>query len=260
MSRDLIRPRRPKGWQGLICLLLAGTAMAQTPAKPRTPPEIEYGYPEQSIFVATTNARGEADSPMTNVAAALMERVGLPWHAAPYPAARLFSNLQSGTTSFSILVRATSLEKCCIFSRQPVYSTDLNVYYLADKPPVRNRDELAGKTIIVIRGYSYAGFLKFIGDPANRIAAEVAGTHEAAFEMLRAGRADYVLDYASAAGDILAANPVRNLLWSRIERLDIHMVLSRTYPEAETLMARLEAAARTLDIPKLLKRSRDTEK
>ena len=78
--------------------------------------------------------------------------------------------------------------------------------------------------------------------------------------MLRAGRADYVLDYASAAGDILAANPVRNLLWSRIERLDIHMVLSRTYPEAETLMARLEAAARTLDIPKLLKRSRDTEK
>jgi hypothetical protein len=85
MSRELIRPRRPKGWQGLICLLLAGTAMAQTPAKPRTPPEIEYGYPEQSIFVATTNARGEADSPMTNVAAALMERVGLPWHAAPYP-------------------------------------------------------------------------------------------------------------------------------------------------------------------------------
>ena len=227
--------------------------MAQAPAKPRAPPEIEYGYPEQSIFVATTNAKGEADSPMTHVAAALMKRVGIPWHAAPYPAARLFANLQNGTTSFSILVKATSLDKCCIFSRQPIYSTDLNVYYLADKPPVRNRDELAGKNIIVIRGYSYAGLLKFITDPASHIAAEVAGTHKAAFEMLVAGRADYVVDYASAAGVILAASPIANLRSNQIDRLDIHLVLSKTYPDAGKLMGKLEDIARTLDAPKILK-------
>lgn len=245
---------RLKGCLGMACLLMAGAAAAQSSMSQGASREIEYGYPEQSIFVATTNARGEADSPMNHVAAALMERVGIPWHAAPYPAARLFTNLQNGTTSFSILVKATSLEKCCIFSRQPIYSTELNVYYLAGSPPVRSRDELAGKNIIIIRGYSYAGLLKFITDPASHIAAEVAGTHKAAFEMLEAGRADYVVDYASAAGEILAGHPIRNLRSSPIDRLDIHLVLSRSYPEAERLMSRLESIARTLDVQQLLKR------
>lgn len=234
-------------------LLMTGTAVAQSSMNQGVPREIEYGYPEQSIFVATTNARGEADSPMTNVAAALMEKVGIPWHAAPYPAARLFTNLQNGTTSFSILVKATSLEKCCIFSRQPIYSTGLNVYYLAGSPPVRSRDELAGKNIIIIRGYSYAGLLNFITDPASHIEAEVAGTHKAAFEMLVAGRADYVLDYASAAGMILAASPIPGLRSNQIDRLDIHLVLSKAYPDAGNLMVKLEEIAKTLDVPKILK-------
>lgn len=259
MRHELKGASRLTGCLGLVWLLLAGAVAAQPSLNSGAPREIEYGYPEQSIFVATINANGEADSPMNRIAAALMERVGLPWHAAPYPAARLFNNLQNGTTNFSILVRATSLEKCCIFSRQPVYSTDLNVYYLAGSSPVRNRDELAGKNIIIIRGYSYAGLLKFITDPANHIVAEVAGTHQAAFEMLMAGRADYVVDYASAAGEVLAGNPVRNIRSSAIDRLDIHLVLSRTYPDAEKLMARLESVLRTLDVPKLLKR-RDEER
>jgi hypothetical protein len=254
MSLGLNAVSRLMGCLGMACLLLAESATAQTQSNPGVLPEIEYGYPEQSIFVATVNADGRADSPMTNVAAALMEKVGIPWHAAPYPAARLFSNLRNGTTGFSILVRATSLEACCIFSRRPIYSTDLNLYYLGDKPPIRTRDDLVGKSIIVIRGYSYAGLLELITNPAHRTLVEIAGTHKAAFEMLQAGRADYVLDYASAAGEILAGRSIKNLRSSPIDRLDIHMVLSKTYPDAERLMVRLEAAVRTLDVQKLLTR------
>lgn len=235
---------RLAGWLG--ALLLTGLAGAQQA------PAIEYGYPDQSVFVATTNAKGQPDSPMTRLAEALMERVGLPWRAVPYPAPRLFSNLQNGATNFSILVRASSLESCCLFSQKPVYSTTLNVYSIGDKPPVKNKEDLAGKYIVTIRGYSYAGLLKFISDPANRIDNQVAGTHKAAFEMLKAGRADYVVDYASAAGDILAESPIANLRATPIDQLDIHLVLSKSYPEAEKLMTRLEGIARTLDVERLL--------
>lgn len=215
--------------------------------------EIEYGYPDQSIFVATINDKGQPDTPMTFLAEAVLTRAGLPWHAMPYPARRLFDNLKSGETNFSILVRASSLVDTCIFSKKPVYSTDLNVYSIGDKPPVTSKEDLAGKQIITIRGYSYGGLLKFISDPANKVTNEVASTHKAAFRMLENRRADYLVDYASAANDILAESPVAGIKANSLSRLDIFLVLSKSYPDAENLMTRLEKIVDTLDVNAVLK-------
>lgn len=215
--------------------------------------EVEYGYPDQSIFVATTNLKGQPDSPMTRLAEILMERAGIPWHAMPYPARRLMDNLKNGTTNFSILVRASSLQSSCIFSQEPVYTTKLNVYFIGDKPSVKSKEELVGKRIITIRGYSYAGLLKFISDPANKIVNEEAGTHRAAFEMLKGNRADYLVDYESAASDILTELPIENLHANPIDILEIFLVLSRSYPDAEKLMVKLENIVKTLDVNEILK-------
>lgn len=215
--------------------------------------EIEYGYPDQSIFIATINDKGQPDTPMTHVAKAIMERAGLSWHATPYPAKRLFENLRSGATNFSILVRASSLKGFCIFSKKPVYSTNLNVYYIGDKPPVTSREDLVGKEIITLRGYSYGGLLKFISDPAHKIVNQEAGTHKAAFEMLKGKRADYLVDYASAAGDILAESPVSGIRSNPLSRLDIFLILSKHYPNAEKLMGKLETIVETMDVNQIIK-------
>jgi hypothetical protein len=71
--------------------------------------------------------------------------------------------------------------------------------------------------------------------------------------MLAAQRADYVVDYASAAGDILAESPQEDLRSNPIDRLDIYLVLSKSYPDAEKLMVRLEEIAKTLNVPEILK-------
>ncbi len=219
--------------------------------------EIEYGYPDQSIFVATINDKGQPDSPMTLVAKALMTKAGLSWHAMPYPAKRLFDNLKNGTTNFSILVRASSLKDSCLFSRKPIYSTSLNIYYIGDKPPVQSKEDLIGKTVISIRGYSYGGFLKFISDPVNKVVNEVASTHKAAFEMLRDNRADYLIDYASAAGDILSDRPIKGLHSIELSQLDIFLVVSKSHPDAKNLMTRLEEIAGTLNINEILRSRTD---
>ncbi len=236
-----------------ILLLFLNDGFAKDDKKHDNALEIEYGYPDQSIFVATTNDKGHPDSPMKLVAAALMKRAGLSWHAMPYPAKRLFDNLKNGTTNFSILVRAASLAECCIFSEKPVYSTTLNVYSIGDEPAIASRMDLIGKHIITIRGYSYAGLRKFISDPVNKITNEIAGTHKAAFEMLKDQRADYLLDYASAAHDILSKNPIKGIQSTPINQLDIFLVLSKSYPDAENLMIKLEKIASTLDINAILK-------
>lgn len=255
--RNARSPAPTGGWLlpcfGLTCLLLSAGAFSQPTRDRYALPEIEYGYPDQSIFVSRVNEKGQSDSPMTRLAAVLMERAGIPWHAVPYPASRLFANLQSGATNFSILVRGSNLEGCCLFSRKPVYGTELKAYFVGESTPVKTKADLLGKHVITIRGYSYAGLLKFISDPSNKIVNEVAKTHKAAFEMLAAQRADYVLDYASAAGDILAETPISGLRSVPIDRLEIYLVLSKSYPGAETLMGRLEDIVRTLNVQEILK-------
>ena len=64
--------------------------------------------------------------------------------------------------------------------------------------------------------------------------------------MLAAGRGDYLLDYPGPAAEVLADHPVGGLESEPLLRLDVHLVLSRRYPAAPAVMARLEAIAETL--------------
>jgi hypothetical protein len=81
--------------------------------------------------------------------------------------------------------------------------------------------------------------IAFINDERNHIANEVAPSHEAAFMMLNADRADYLLDYAGPASNALVVHPVKNMSFDVIDYLDIYLVLSKSYPDAEHVLVRL---------------------
>jgi ABC-type amino acid transport substrate-binding protein len=223
----------------LTALLAPSAACAQNAA----PPEIEYAYPDQSIWTTRLSADGEPANPLLTLAAELFSRAGLSWHGKSYPAARMFYSLRNDSAQFSILVKARMLEECCLFSRKPVAITEVRAYHFAGTPTVVGRDSLVGLSVITVQGYSYSGLGAFINDPAHRIQNNVAQTHDAAFLMLQNGRAEVVVDYAGPAAEILAAHPLAGLQSEVIERLDVHLVLSRSYPDAEAVMARLEAIA-----------------
>ncbi len=182
---------------GAVLVGVAGVVCAQATASAALP-EIEYGYPEQPPR-SFTNAQGQPEGQAIRMATALFAKAGIPWHATSYPAPRLFKNLDNGTTTFAVMVHNPALYNCCLFNKIPLYTTELKAYYIGDKPPIKNRNDLIGKRIITIRGYSYSGLIGFINDPQNRIVNEIASTHEPAFDMLTAGRADYVLNYDSSA-------------------------------------------------------------
>lgn len=217
--------------------------------------EIQYGYPEQSIFVATVNGKEQPASPMLFVANELFERANITWRATAYPAKRLFKNLKNGETNFTILVRASSLVDDFLFSKEPIYSTSLNVYYIGDKPAITEKEDLRGSRVATIRGYSYGKLLKFIDDPKNNITKEVTNTHGSAFRMLQLGRVDYLIDYDSAAHDILLENSIPNLKINKLKKLDIYLVLSKSYPNAKDFMEELEKIVKSIDIDDIVRRS-----
>jgi len=230
--------------QAVVAAFLVGTVPSHGSAQ--VAPPIEYAYPDQSIWTTRLTPQGELENPLLVFAARLFTRVGIEWRAKAYPAARMAEALRDGTATFSMLVDSPALRNCCLWSRMPVAQTEMRIFRLADRPPVDGREGLIGKDVITIRGYTYGGLKGFLDDPANRVSDNVAGTREAAFAMLRNGRADYLIDYAGPAAEILAAHPIDNLVIQTLQRLEIRLVLAKSYPDAERVMARLESAAENL--------------
>jgi polar amino acid transport system substrate-binding protein len=227
-----------------LFLSLALGAFAHSAAV-ASPVAIEGGYPFFPPF-GFTNERGEADGWDVRMANMLFTKAGIPSRSAIYPAARLVSNLKTGASNFSILVRVPGLESCCIYSKESVMHDELRVYRRNGKPAVRHKEDLAGKSIITIHGYSYGGMISYFNDNKNRIVNNATTTHDAAFAMLRAGRADYAVIYGAGASQ---ANPaaLAGFKYDVIAQLDIHLVLSKNYPDAGNLMARLETLAKGLN-------------
>lgn len=228
---------------GLLALPLA--------ARAESPLAIQYAYPDQSVWTTQLDAQGLPANPLLKAAEALFARAGIPWQAHPYPATRMFETLRNGTANFSMLVKSPALEQCCVVGRKPVASTELRVYHTPAKPPIRSRDDLRGKSVILIRGYSYGGLLAQLSAADSGVAVHSAISHQVAFTMLERGRADYLLDYSGPAREILATQPGLDLRHETLDRLDVYLVLWRGYPNAEATMARLEAIADDLNLDTL---------
>jgi sporulation protein YlmC with PRC-barrel domain len=246
--RRLISIFWKKPWVTVLIFALMQTAQAQ----PVQALEIEYASPDQSVWTTRINQAGEPDNPLLSLAAALFAKADMPWHGKSYPAVRLFKQFQEGRPQFSMLVKAPALQACCLWSKKPVTTAEISVYRLADKPPVKTLEEMRGKQVITIRGYSYGGLRDFINDEKNRISNSESPSHTAAFRMLASGRADYLIDYAGPAAEILSTEPMHNIRSAVLLRQEVYLVLAKSYPEADMVMARLESIAGSLDIPRIL--------
>jgi ABC-type amino acid transport substrate-binding protein len=229
-----------------LALALCAAMLSSAPVRAADKPMLEYGYPEQPPRVFT-RGDGQPDGHYPRLLKVLLERAGLEWRANPLPAARLMKSLDSGETNFSILVKNPLLDACCLYGTQPIWYDELTVFSAGDTAPVTSKEDLIGKDLIVIAGYSYGGLISFLKDPANRINLNPAESHAAAFAMLDAGRAPYLLNYAEPAiAEGLMKHHVADLKKSPISRIDMYLVLRKAYPDAPAVIERLENLYRAL--------------
>ena len=227
----------------VLCILLLMPIGAYA-----APEKLEYAYPDISVWTTERDQDGRLKNPLLKLAGDLFKQAQIPWHSQSYPAKRMFSNLRKGISKFSMLVRADSLLKdCCLISSTAVALLEIRIFRLNDKPVVPSIKELNGRSVITIQGYSYAGFLEYILDDKNGIQNNPAPNHFAAFSMLRQGRADYVLDYAFPAAEVLAKEPIPDLSFASLRKTHVYLVLHKDYPDAEKVMDQLEQIVAELD-------------
>ncbi len=210
--------------------------------------ELEYAYPDISVWTTQRDEQGKLRNPLVKLAKPLFEEAGIPWHPMDYPAKRMFANLRQGVSKFSMLVNATSLlQDCCLVSKEPVARVEINIFYRGTSEPISTIEELNDRSLITIAGYNYAGYKKYIDNAENGIINVSSPNHAAAFGMLGRGRAEYVLDYAFPAVEVLDANPIKDIQYTTLKQTDVFLILHKDYPDAVNVMQRLEEIAKRLD-------------
>jgi len=176
----------------------------------------------------------------TDMMVNILEKANIPYKIRIYPTPRLYSNLTSGETDTFIGIKNVSRYKNkVIFSQKPVSEAVLGVYTL-QKKTILKKEEFIGKSVIIVRGYSYGGLINFLKDPKNHIQLEVASTHEAGLRMLKGKRADYFLDYVNTVNSYLKDIPIPNVKYSIIDRIPLYLIVSKSTPNAESIMKKLE--------------------
>jgi polar amino acid transport system substrate-binding protein len=124
----------------------------------------------------------------------------------------------------------------------PVLHVDMRVYSIGDTSTVARREDMIGKTVIGIRGYSYGGFIRYLENPDNNITLDLSDSHLHAFRKLEKGRAEYFIGFNNPSKKALASHPVEGLKSNSLVKIPIYFMVSKNAPDAANLFKRFTGA------------------
>jgi polar amino acid transport system substrate-binding protein len=230
----------------IIITLALWALIASWCSLPAVGQTLKLGYIEFPPFTYTAENNTPAGL-FIDLANHIFPHTGLSFTAESYPVRRLASYIGSGDLDVWMgLATLPEFTGKAHIGKTPIAALVLRAYTRGKKPPIRVKEDLIGKSIIVMRGYSYGGWITYIEDPANKINHIKANKHEAAFNMLKANRADYLLDYREPSDMALQSVSIPDLTFNQISALPCYIVISRNTPDGQTILDRLETSYHTL--------------
>jgi len=164
------------------------------------------------------------------------------------PTKRVIEYLINGKIPFSPLIRGIpKLKDKIIYSDSKISTLKINAYFIGETGLIKTLNDLKGKRIIGLRGYSYGGrILNFIKDPSNKIMYHLCSTHESGFRMLQLGRGDCFIEFQCPAVVILNRLNIENLRHASLENIDLFFNISKKAPDYLELKESLDKAYKEL--------------
>ncbi|MBK1887469.1 transporter substrate-binding domain-containing protein [Marinobacter sp. DY40_1A1] len=188
------------------------------------------------------NEQGEPAGFFVDLTRKVVEEAGYQAEFIYLPVSRVYLYLKSGTVDvFPGLSGVPVLKYDILESWANVYPTQLNAWHLEDSEPLTHFDQLEGKTVIVIGGYTYGGLLTWL-ENSDRIRLTEAPNTRAALEMLKLKRGDYVLDYRETVGDMLTRPSDSKIRGSEVRSRYSAWLYSLASPRAAVLREELDDA------------------
>lgn len=174
----------------------------------------------------------------------LLAHAGYRAELRSYPGARLYAALQDGSVQlWPGAPGKPELAAHTLETRNRLGEIVLNLYFRRDTLLPRIPEDLKGRGVILISGYTYwQQSNALINDPSLGITQHRTGTHTAALEMLHRRRADFLLDYQAPVEQARRRLGMAELPFIRLQRMPLKLILSRHAPGAEALRDALDRA------------------
>lgn len=199
------------------------------------------GYVEFPPFYSTT-AEGKPQGSFIDLAIDLAKRSGYKILPVSLPPNRMTSSLVRGNIDLWIgLPTYPQFQNHTYIGDAEVGQITLQAYSLGNAAPIKSFTDLNNKSVILIHGYNYGGWIAYLQDPENSIRIEYAQKRENGLEMLLNNRATYLLDYEKPMRELLLSTNIENLHPHPLCTFKCHIVVSAKREDAQTLLKTLEA-------------------
>ena len=226
-------------------LALAGAAVVGMAAGVAQADPIKVGYVEFPPYSYTESGKpaGSLIDTLQKVAA----DQGIQYTIESLPARRLMVGLPEGEVHLFLGVKtAKEFEGTTLASANPIDTVEMNAYAMNEAPAVKAKEDLGGKAVIALTGFSLGGWRAWMEDPANKVTLVDARTTEQALALLEAGRAPVFVQWSKPVQTALESKPMPALKTTSISSTPVYFVMSKKTPDAEALMAKLEAGYQKL--------------
>ncbi|KAA0683302.1 ABC transporter substrate-binding protein [Roseomonas genomospecies 6] len=201
---------------------------------------VKLGYVEFPPYTQTDG--GTAKGSLIEAFDKAAKAAGIAYTAESAPARRLFSGIADGEFNVFLGIRTVKeFEGATLVSAAPIARIELNAYGIGEAPAVKAKEDLSGKAVIALNGYSYGGWRVWMEDPANKVQLIDARTADQALQLLQAGRAPTLLQYSLPMQQALGGKALPELKATPVQSLDVYIVVSKKTPDAEAVLAKLEA-------------------
>ena len=167
-------------------------------------------------------------------------------HISLEPAPRMIESIISGKAHVWNGIVLPAIQDHVYIGDAPIAHITLAVFYKGERQEIKSIKDLKGKTVIIIRGFSYGGLLKEIKDPTNQINIMETNSHVSALNMLKFKRGDYLLDYLEPLKTYDYKAIVPNLNYSALNIFESYFMVSKKAPFAKTIMSKLNKAYKDL--------------
>lgn len=207
---------------------------------------LRYAYIEFPPFTYT-ESNNKPGGFLVEWASKVFKRAGYRYQAESLPVMRLAGYITEGRTDVWIGLKTLPQFRGKTHKGE-VKVTDLvlRVYTIGKKKKIIKKEDLKGVSVIILRGYSYGGWIKYIEDSVNKVRYIKANKHTYALNMLNAGRADYLLDYKAPCEIAQRTVKVKNLKYNTIKALPIYFIVSGKYNNGGRVLKDLEKAFKSL--------------
>ena len=203
-----------------------------------------YEFPPYSY----SDSRGRPQGAILHLTKRLLEHAGYQAELRSYPSARLYNGLRDGSVQvWPGAPGKAELSGHTLETRTQLGEIVLNLYFRRDTLLPRIPDDLQGRGVIMINGYSYWPQTNaLLNDPALAIRQHRTSTHSAALEMLQRRRGDFLLDYQLPVEQSRRRLGMSELPYVQLQRVPLKLIVSRHAPDAEALRDALDRAYQEL--------------